>query len=101
MKKILFSLALLLALPGCEQQSPENVEAEKRIAACQEVMKLYMTQATVYERDRKRLVGSCHISQSKRTLEQWQCTLKAMQTGEKFKASSDQCGASADSAPPQ
>ncbi len=100
MKTILLLSALLTLLTGCEAQDPVNVEAEKRIAACQEVMKLYMTQATVYERDRKRLLGSCHISQSKRTLEQWQCTLKAMQTGEKFKNSSDQCGAK-DSTPPQ
>ena len=99
MKTILLSLTFLLALAGCQAEDPINVEAEKRVAACQEVMKLYMTQATVYERDRKRLVGSCHISQSKRTLEQWQCTLKAMQTGEKFKNSSDQCGAK-DSTPP-
>jgi len=100
MKKTCVAAALLAVLAaGCEQQSPETVEAEKRIAACQEVMKLYMTQATVYERDRKRLVGSCHISQSKRTLEQWQCTLKEMQTGEKFKNSSDKCGAK-DSTPP-
>jgi len=99
MKKILFLSAIITLLTACEAQDPANVEAEKRIAACQEVMKLYMTQATVYERDRKRLLGSCHISQGKRTLEQWQCTLKAMQTGEKFKNSSDQCGAK-DSTPP-
>ena len=73
MKKSHVATVLLAALAaGCEQPSPETAEAEKRIAACEEVMKLYMTQATVYERDRKRLVGSCHISQSKRTLEQWQ-----------------------------
>ena len=99
MKTILFLLTLSFALAGCETQAPETVEAEKRIAVCQEVMKLYMTQATVYERDRKRLLGSCHISQGKRTLEQWQCTLKAMQTGEKFKDSSEQCGAK-NSSPP-
>jgi hypothetical protein len=93
MKTVLFVVAALLTLSGCEQQTPENAETEKRIATCQEVMKLYMTQATVYERDRKRLLGSCHIAQSKRTLEQWQCTLKEMQTGEKFKNSSDKCGA--------
>lgn len=101
MKKHLVAASLMAVLAGCSEQSPENAEAEKRIAACQEVMKLYMTQATVYERDRKRLIGSCHISQSKRTLEQWQCTLKAMQSGEKFKNSSDQCGAKDDSTPPQ
>ena len=93
MKTILLSLTFLLALAGCQAEDPINVEAEKRVAACQEVMKLYMTQATVYERDRKRLIGSCHIAQSKRTLEQWQCTLKEMQTGVKFKDSSDKCGA--------
>lgn len=93
MKTILLSLSFLLVLSGCETQDPANAEAEKRIAACQEVMKLYMTQATVYERDRKRLLGSCHISQGKRTLEQWQCTLREMQTGVKFKDSSDKCGA--------
>ncbi len=92
MKTILFLSALLFAITGCETQTPENLETEKRIAACQEVMKLYITQATVYERDRKRLIGSCHISQNKRTLEQWQCTLTAMQTGEKFKNSSEKCG---------
>lgn len=92
MKKSSIAFLLLAVLAGCEQQSPENLETEKRIAACEEVMKLYITQANVYERDRKRLVGSCHISQAKRTLEQWQCTLKAMQTGDKFKDSSDKCG---------
>lgn len=90
---------LFIALAGCETQSPENAEMEKRIATCQEVMKIYMTQSTVYERDRKRLVGTCHISQSKRTLEQWQCTLSAMQKGEKFKAASDQCGVKGTEAP--
>ncbi len=99
MKKTCVAAFFLATLAGCEQQSPETADAEKRIAACQEVMKLYMTQATVYERDRKRLLGSCHISQSKRTLEQWQCTLKEMQTGVKFKDSSDKCGAK-DSTPP-
>ena len=99
MKTTLLITSLLVVLTSCESQSPENAETEKRIAACQEVMKLYMTQATVYERDRKRLIGSCHISQSKRTLEQWQCTLKAMQDGEKFKDASEKCGAKDSSAP--
>ncbi len=99
MKTTLLIASLLVLLAGCETQSPENADTEKRIAACQEVMRLYMTQATVYERDRKRLIGSCHIAQSKRTLEQWQCTLKAMQTGEKFKDASDKCGAMDSSAP--
>ena len=93
MKTILFISALLFVISGCETQTPENAETEKRIAACQEVMKLYITQANVYERDRKRTIGSCHIAQNKRTLEQWQCTLKAMQTGEKFTNSSEKCGA--------
>lgn len=93
MKTTIFGALTLIFLSGCSPQSEENADTEKRIAACQEVMKLYITQATVYERDRKRLIGSCHISQAKRTLEQWQCTLKAMQTGEKFKDSSDKCGA--------
>lgn len=93
MKTVLLALSALLVLSGCEQQSPETAEAEKRIAACQEVMKIYIVQANVYERDRKRTIGSCHISQGKRTLEQWQCTLKEMQSGVKFKDSSDKCGA--------
>jgi len=93
MNKYLIGACCALLLSGCETQDPANAEAEARVAACQEVMKIYMTQAMVYERDRKRLLGSCHISQSKRTLEQWQCTLKEMQTGTKFKDSSDKCGA--------
>ncbi len=99
MKTTLLILSLLLILAGCESQTPENAETEQRIAVCQEVMKLYMTQATVYERDRKRLVGSCHIAQGKRTLEQWQCTLKEMQAGVKFKDASDKCGAKDSIAP--
>lgn len=93
MKKAIVCLGLALAAAGCEQEQPVNVETQKRIAACEEVMKLYMTQGRVYERDRKRLIGSCQISQSKRTLAQWECTLQAMQKGTLFKNASDDCGA--------
>lgn len=99
MKIKLFSASLLGVLAGCSPQSEENAEAEKRIATCQEVMKVYMTQVTVYERDRKRLVGSCQIAQRHRSLEQWQCTLSSMQKGEKYKDASDKCGVKNSSAP--
>lgn len=94
-KLLITASAALVLLAGCEEQTPENAETEKRIATCQEVMKLYMTQGKVYERDRKRLIGTCHISQSKRTLAQWECTLKAMQAGGLLKDSSDKCGGGA------
>ncbi len=92
MKKTAITLLALSALAGCEPQSADNLETQQRIAACEDVMRLYITQGKVYERDRKRLIGSCHIAQSKRTLEQWQCALKAMQGGEPFKSASDKCG---------
>lgn len=93
----LLPLALLLA--ACEQQSEQNADTEKRIATCQDVMRLYIEQGNVYERDRKRLIGSCHISQKERSLEQWQCTLAAMQKGEKFEPASNKCGRTGTGAP--
>jgi hypothetical protein len=95
MKKTAITLLALSTLAGCEPQSADNLETQQRIAVCEDVMRVYMTQGKVYERDRKRLVGSCQIAQSKRTLEQWQCALKAMQGGEPFKSASDKCGGAA------
>jgi hypothetical protein len=86
---LLFACALL---SGCPQQTAENAETEKRIALCQDVMKAYIVEAKTYERDRKKLVASCHMSQKERTAEQWQCVLSAMQKGEKYEAASNQCG---------
>jgi hypothetical protein len=95
MKTPVCLLILAASLAGCTQQSAENADTEKRIGLCLEVMKLYIVEAKVYERDRKKLVASCHISQKERTIEQWQCTLSAMQKGEKYESASDQCGRTA------
>lgn len=97
MKKQLYVVLLSAGLAGCSDPSDsglaaQNAETEKRIAVCQEVMKTYIQQANTYERDRKRLIGSCQISQKERTLEQWQCALSAMQNGEKYESASDKCG---------
>lgn len=94
MKKSLPLLLLLLGstLAGCSSPTAENAETEKRIATCQEVMKIYIKQANTYERDQKRLIGTCHMSQKERTLKQWQCALAGMQKGEGYEAASDRCG---------
>ncbi|NJD04996.1 MAG: hypothetical protein FIA97_00670 [Methylococcaceae bacterium] len=87
--------SLLLAatlLSGCPQQSAENAETEKRVALCKDIMKLYIVEAKTYERDRQKLIASCHMSQRERTVDQWQCVLSAMQKGEKYEAASNQCG---------
>lgn len=96
-----WALALPLALWGCSQPSgegsnsgvgAESADARKRIAVCEEVMKNYIQEAKTYDRDRKRLIGSCQISQRERTLEQWQCVLDGQRKGEKYVEASDRCG---------
>ncbi|BBL70858.1 hypothetical protein [Methylogaea oryzae] len=93
LKKYAYPLGLILAanLAGCTGQSAENAEIDKRIAICQDVMKLYIKEANTHERDRKRLIGTCHMSQKERTTEQWQCTLAGMQGGGKYAEVSDKC----------
>jgi putative hemolysin len=97
MKAALLALTMILFLASCSSQTPENADTEKRIALCQEVMKLYIEEAKTYERDRKKLIASCHMSQRERTVEQWRCTLNAMQQGGKYSVSSDKCGRTASS----
>lgn len=94
MKKIILLpclSAVFLVLGGCPEQSEENAETKQRIATCQEVMQMYIKEANTYERDRKRLVGSCHISQRERTLQQWQCAVDNMKKGMKYAEVSDFC----------
>jgi hypothetical protein len=79
-------------LAGCSSPSPENADTQQRIALCESVMKKYIVEANTYERDRKRLIGSCHISQKERSIEQWQCLLDAMERGTKYAEASEQCG---------
>jgi len=93
--KAKIALSSMILLVACSGQTPENAATERRIALCKEVMKLYIVEAKTYERDRKKLVESCHISQRERSEEQWQCTLSAMKQGEKYVESSDKCGKTA------
>lgn len=86
----------IFALPfitvACSPQVPENSETEERIAICKDVMKRYIVEAKTYGRDRDRLIGSCHMTQMERTLEQWQCVLASMEKGQKYVDASDKCG---------
>ena len=82
-------------LAGCSGPSPENADTQQRIALCESVMKKYIVEANTYERDRKRLIGSCHISQKERSIAQWQCVLDAMDRGTKYAEASEQCGTEA------
>lgn len=93
MKRCIQLLCVCLAvnLAGCTGQTAENAEIDKRIAICQDVMKLYIKEAKTHERDQKRLIGTCHMSQKERTTEQWQCTLAGMQGGGKYAEVSDKC----------
>ncbi|WP_045225069.1 hypothetical protein [Methyloterricola oryzae] len=94
--KSTLTLFAIFALPfitaACSPQAPENSETEERIAICKNVMKRYIVEAKTYERDRERLIGSCHMTQMERTLEQWQCVLSSMEKGQKYVDASDKCG---------
>jgi hypothetical protein len=79
-------------MAGCSSPSPENADTKQRIALCESVMKKYIVEANTYERDRQRLIGSCHISQKERSIEQWQCVLAAMDQGTKYAEASERCG---------
>lgn len=79
-------------LAGCSSPSPENADTQQRIALCESVMKKYIVEANTYERDRQRLIGSCHISQKERSIEQWKCVLEAMEQGTKYAEASERCG---------
>lgn len=92
MKTSIFPLALFLLLSACAPPPQESSETSRRIAACEEAMKLYIAEAKTYDRDRKKIIGSCQISQRERTLEQWQCVVAAQRQGRKYAEASDQCG---------
>jgi hypothetical protein len=92
MKNAIGLLVLVLVLSGCSEQSAENDLTRSRVAACQQVMKAYIKEAKIYERDHDRLIASCGISQKERTLEQWQCALAGMEKGGKYTEVSDACG---------
>jgi hypothetical protein len=94
MKIYLCGVLAAATLLGCSNPPQESAETSKRIALCEEVMRTYIKEANTYARDQKRLIGSCHISQKERTLEQWQCALDSMQKGEKYEAASNKCGRS-------
>lgn len=83
---------VVVLLGGCSEQTAENDLTRRRVAACQQVMKAYIKEAKIYERDQDRLIASCGISQKERTLEQWQCTLAGMEKGGKYAEASDACG---------
>lgn len=94
MKKKGLGIWIAAGLTGCSNPSVDNTETQKRIAVCEQIMQKYIVEAKIYERDRKRLVASCNISQKERTLAQWQCVLDAMDKGTKYADASDQCGKS-------
>ncbi len=85
-----FLMALFTA--GCGPGSGGNDEGLKRIAICQEVMRKYIVEAHLYERDWKKTIASCNLSQFHRTLEQWQCVLTEVNAGKPYVQASDQCG---------
>lgn len=92
MKTIAYLIALSVLLAACSPPPQESSETAQRIATCEEAMKMYIVEAKTYERDRKRVIGSCQISQRERTLEQWQCVVAAQKQGRKYAEASDQCG---------
>lgn len=94
MKRLPITLSGLLLLAGCSSSDSggENTEAQKRLKVCEAVMKKYIVEAHLYERDWKKTIGSCNISQLHRTLEQWECVLAGMEGGEKYVDASDRCG---------
>jgi len=81
-----------LLLTGCDPVPEKDVESQKRLNICKAVMKRYITEAHLYERDWEKTIGSCNISQMHRTTEQWECVLKVMEGGEKYVDASDRCG---------
>jgi hypothetical protein len=87
-------LLTVASLAACSSPSSDNVETAQRVALCQQIMKKYIVEAKIYERDQQRLVASCQISQKERSLAQWQCVLDAMERGGKYAEASDQCGRS-------
>jgi hypothetical protein len=91
-----FVFVLPVILMGCSEQGNVNDSADtrKRIGICEEVMKRYIVEANTYERDRKRLIGSCHISQKERSVEQWQCILDDMNKNQKYDDARNRCGKS-------
>lgn len=90
--KIRVAILVAGSLVGCTNQSSESTDTKARIAVCEDVMRKYIVEAKIYERDRQRLVASCNISQKERTLEQWQCVLAGMETGAKYAEMSERCG---------
>ncbi|MFO1418938.1 MAG: hypothetical protein U1E83_09750 [Methylotetracoccus sp.] len=93
-KKGAFICTGLLLIGACSEQSADNALTERRVALCKDVMKAYIKEAKIYERDRDRLIGSCGISQKERTVDQWQCVLAAVQGGQKYAEASQACGSS-------
>ena len=91
MRNLTVFLAALLTA-GCDAGSEGKDEGLQRIAICQEVMRKYIVEAHLYERDWKKTIASCNLSQFHRTLEQWQCVLNEVSAGKSYVQASDQCG---------
>jgi len=87
-------LAALLST-GCGAGGEGTDQGLKRIAICEEVMRKYIVEAHLHERDWKKTIASCNLSQFHRTLEQWQCVLNEMTSGKSYVQASDQCGGAA------
>ena len=89
-RRLVTSLTLLLS--ACGPDTPSSDENQQRLKICQTVMQKYIEESHLNERDWKKTIGSCNISQLHRTLDQWQCVLKAMEGGQRYVDASDQCG---------
>jgi hypothetical protein len=81
-----------LVTTGCGAGGEGTNEGLKRIAICEEVMRKYIVEAHLNERDWKKTIASCNLSQFHRTFEQWQCVLNEVNTGKSYVQASDQCG---------
>lgn len=88
---------VMVSLGGCGQGDTSADLTQKRLKVCEEVMRRYIVESKLAERDWKKTVGSCNISQLHRSLDQWECVLKGMEDGQKYVDASDRCGATPDS----
>ena len=96
MKVGLIAGLAMVSLSGCGQSGSSNDLTQKRLKVCEEVMRRYIVESKLAERDWKKTVGSCNISQLHRSLEQWECVLKGMENGQKYVEAADRCGATPD-----
>lgn len=88
--------AAIVSLAGCGQGDMSTEITQKRVKVCEEVMKKYIVEAKLVERDWKKTIATCNISQLHRSLAQWECVLKGMEEGQEYVKATDRCGAAPD-----